>query len=274
MNTKQCPTCGKEIEYRSKLCWDCFQATKNKKYCVDCGQKINTKWKRCWECHAKHIAVPERFCADCNIKLPKYGNTVRCKKCLLKRISDSATNWYCIDCGIPVTRRTKRCKTCDEKNRAGKATYIRTEAHNLNMKQKMTGRSVEWRKGKPHKPETRQKMREHWTEEKRKEAGKRWKGENNPGYVHGQRSRPWPYEFNSRLKTKIKKRDGYICQECKQPLMPRSRMTDIHHIDYDKHNNDSANLITLCRSCHAKTNFNRDYWRNHFEQMQVQRAHN
>jgi hypothetical protein len=34
----------------------------------------------------------------------------------------------------------------------------------------------------------------------------------------------------------------------------------VHHIDYDKKNNDERNLITLCISCHSKTNANREYW--------------
>lgn len=35
-------------------------------------------------------------------------------------------------------------------------------------------------------------------------------------------------------------------------------------IDYDKDNLDPNNLISLCNSCHAKTNKNRDYWINLF----------
>jgi hypothetical protein len=30
--------------------------------------------------------------------------------------------------------------------------------------------------------------------------------------------------------------------------------------DYDKKNCDPKNLITLCNSCHSKTNFNRKKW--------------
>jgi 5-methylcytosine-specific restriction endonuclease McrA len=35
----------------------------------------------------------------------------------------------------------------------------------------------------------------------------------------------------------------------------------IHHIDYDKKNIKIENLISLCQSCHMKTNYNRKYWR-------------
>lgn len=37
-----------------------------------------------------------------------------------------------------------------------------------------------------------------------------------------------------------------------------------NHIDYNKHNLSPENLVTLCKSCHAKTNFNRNYWIKYF----------
>jgi len=35
-------------------------------------------------------------------------------------------------------------------------------------------------------------------------------------------------------------------------------------IDYDKLNIKPKNLISLCHSCHMKTNYNREYWRQRF----------
>ena len=43
------------------------------------------------------------------------------------------------------------------------------------------------------------------------------------------------------------------------------RKLDVHHIDYDKKNNDPKNLISLCRKCHMKTNKNRKYWTKYFQ---------
>ena len=40
--------------------------------------------------------------------------------------------------------------------------------------------------------------------------------------------------------------------------------TYIHHIDYDKINNNIINLISLCKECHSKTNSNREFWRNYY----------
>lgn len=34
----------------------------------------------------------------------------------------------------------------------------------------------------------------------------------------------------------------------------------VHHINYDKQDSCSLNLVLLCRSCHTKTNYDRDFW--------------
>lgn len=60
----------------------------------------------------------------------------------------------------------------------------------------------------------------------------------------------------------IRKWDQYTCQICgKEPAIC------VHHIDYDKLNCDPKNLITLCRKCHTKTNYNREYWENYFNNL-------
>ena len=39
----------------------------------------------------------------------------------------------------------------------------------------------------------------------------------------------------------------------------------VHHIDYNRRNNEIENLILVCRSCHSKTNFNRKFWEKKFK---------
>ena len=48
------------------------------------------------------------------------------------------------------------------------------------------------------------------------------------------------------------------------PNMPCTAI-NVHHIDYDKNNSNPNNLIVLCKGCHAKTNFNREYWGSYFK---------
>jgi len=82
------------------------------------------------------------------------------------------------------------------------------------------------------------------------------KGSKNPGWKGGIHNRFYPSEFNKTLRREIRDRDNNECFLCKDS----EKNLHVHHIDYDKYNNDELNLITLCCSCHIKTNFNRTYW--------------
>ena len=81
------------------------------------------------------------------------------------------------------------------------------------------------------------------------------KGENNYNWKGGISFTPYTTDWTETLKRSIRERDKYTCQICgKNPAI------DVHHIDYNKKNCNSGNLITLCRSCHIKTNVKRDYY--------------
>ena len=86
------------------------------------------------------------------------------------------------------------------------------------------------------------------------------KGEKNGNWMGGFKKGPsaYNYEFSDALKEKIKERDNHICQLC---FDKDNDFLNIHHIDYNKKNNNDSNLITLCHSCHSKTNIkNRGMW--------------
>lgn len=57
----------------------------------------------------------------------------------------------------------------------------------------------------------------------------------------------------------IRERDKFVCGVCGKNGWV------VHHIDYNKKNNNYNNLITLCNKCHSRTNFKRDNWVNHFK---------
>ena len=69
------------------------------------------------------------------------------------------------------------------------------------------------------------------------------------------------------LKQFILERDNYTCQDpnCKG----EHKKLHVHHIDYNKKNNNPKNLIALCSSCHAKTNGknNRTYWTDYYQNI-------
>lgn len=66
---------------------------------------------------------------------------------------------------------------------------------------------------------------------------------------------PYPIQFK-RIKKIIKERDNFACVLCGD----RAKRLDVHHIDYNKENNEEENLITLCFRCHMLTNFERNFW--------------
>jgi hypothetical protein len=76
----------------------------------------------------------------------------------------------------------------------------------------------------------------------------------------------------SRIAENIRKRDDYKCIIC--GISQSDRAHCVHHIDYDKENNDPANLVTLCLEHHSETRFgDRDYWELYFTSIHLQVDH-
>jgi hypothetical protein len=96
-------------------------------------------------------------------------------------------------------------------------------------------------------------------------------GPNSPSWRGGISYFPYAHDFGSKLKERIRSRDGDMCWLCGRTRREEGKNMMVHHIDYDKMNTDPMNLISLCNSCHSKTNFNRDYWRNRFQRIMLER---
>ena len=94
-------------------------------------------------------------------------------------------------------------------------------------------------------------------------------GENHFNWQGGISKDGYSYKFNNKLKQKIRKRDNYTCQICgiteEEHIIVYGRNLDVHHIDYDKQNCSEDDLTSLCIPCHMRTNFNRKYWKQHFQ---------
>ena len=71
-------------------------------------------------------------------------------------------------------------------------------------------------------------------------------------------------EFMNKLRELVRERDGYKCQECGCSQIECTEKLSVHHIDYNKKNDNTKNLISLCRPCHLKTQTNREYWRKRY----------
>ena len=124
--------------------------------------------------------------------------------------------------------------------------------------------------------EAREKIRQAnigktYSEEQLKQMSIRMTGEKNPSWQGGKSFEPYTVDWNNSLRESIRKRDKHRCQECfrhQNELRTKSNKPYklmIHHIDYNKQNNNPKNLISLCRSCHSQTNFNRDDWVSYYQ---------
>lgn len=71
--------------------------------------------------------------------------------------------------------------------------------------------------------------------------------------------------FNDEFKERTRAFWGYRCFECGAPQ--NGSKLSIRHVHYDKKmccNGSPHDVVPLCRSCHTKTNTNREYWERHF----------
>lgn len=125
--------------------------------------------------------------------------------------------------------------------------------------------------GKHHSEETKERIRlnstKHWlnhkkSDETRKKMSEAHLKEKCYNWQGGKSFEPYSVDWTRTLRISIRERDKYTCQLCEE------KQGDIafcvHHIDYDKKNCCPDNLITLCRKCHFKTNHNREYWIEYF----------
>ncbi len=138
--------------------------------------------------------------------------------------------------------------------------------------------------GGSHSEKTRKIMRrikrgKPWPEARRKAQ------EDRKGKPYVQRKPRKPYPKSRKLKSKpvikngkeyhpnwhvirkeIYKRDNWTCQECGIKCHNTTKKKiQCHHIDYDESNNEGFNLITLCASCHGRTNGSRKDWIKYFK---------
>ena len=186
----------------------------------------------------------------------------------------------------------KRTKPPWNKGKTG--VYSETSLKKMSIWQKGKHLSKEHRKnlsknsarfwlGKHLSEETTRRMSLSAKGRKLSEETKRKLSEINKGKHIGEKNHFWrggisyePYspEFNKELKEQIRKRDNYRCQECfrhQDELFKNTKAgmrpykLHVHHIDYNKKNNQEDNLISLCIGCHLQTNYGREDWTEYYQ---------
>lgn len=157
----------------------------------------------------------------------------------------------------------KKCQSCGCKRKDLISKKLKGQKRTEEQKKNYSKAA----KLKKHTKESRQKIREanigkRYSEETNKKKGAKGKnhpyfgvslhGMKNPNWQGGISNNPYSLDFNKEFKQFILERDNYICQDPR--CIGKSKRLCCHHIDYDKNNNNPENLISLCNSCHTKTN--------------------
>ena len=115
-------------------------------------------------------------------------------------------------------------------------------------------------------PELRAKVsaanqKRDWTPEMRAKLS----GPNGPSWRGGISREPYGWEWNAELREEVRRREGYKCQLCGVPQAECQTKLAVHHINYNKRDNDPLNFVALCNLCHSRTNHRRKQWQEFFE---------
>jgi hypothetical protein len=188
-----------------------------------------------------------------------------------ERVLDSQKKDICISCGKKC--HGKRCFECKVKDNnphkykigekirlckcgCGKWITYKRHQHYTNIPEYISSHHPIWSKGLTKE--------EHNGLKKISESRLK---EKNPNWNNGSSFEPYDYGFNERFKREIRNRDNQICMLCGIHREKIKRAFDVHHINYNKLLSIQENCISLCNSCHTKTEFNRKNWTKFFQSL-------
>jgi len=221
---------------------------KDKKNCMDCGRKISNYAKRCRFCN-KQLILPKKKIINMYEKENISGRIIA------KQFKCSPPTIY---------------KMLKENNVLIKGSSFfskgrkHTKEWKRNMHEKMKGRKMSkaWRKKISDKLKGRTLSKESKIKRSASLQGiplSEWKG-----FVSFE---PYGAEFNNKFKRAIRKRDNQICMLCGIHREKLNEALDVHHTNYNKLMSTPQNCVSLCKSCHMKTNYDREIWTKFFQSL-------
>ncbi len=94
-------------------------------------------------------------------------------------------------------------------------------------------------------------------------------GPKNPNWNGGSSYYPYCPKFNEEFKNRVRAYFDYECVKCGKPEWKNKNHYHhhVHHVDYNKDaccDGQPVQFVTLCHSCHMKTNGNRSRWERMF----------
>lgn len=108
----------------------------------------------------------------------------------------------------------------------------------------------------------------HHTEESKKKMSEANSGEKNSRWRGGISYEPYCSKFNDEFKETIREQFNRKCFICNKSETENKEKLSVHHVNYNKNclcDDSKCKFVPLCRSCHAKTTNNRQYWKEYFQ---------
>ena len=93
------------------------------------------------------------------------------------------------------------------------------------------------------------------------------RGEETPNWQGGISFEPYCIKFNKEFKDRVRDFFNGCCYVCGVGQSELGQKLDVHHVNYNKMvccNDVKPLFVPLCRSCHAKTLRDREYWEEFF----------
>jgi len=230
----------------------------------------------------------KKFCKQCNQKIKHYGKYFCSVECYrryysinnLRKIRLPIRCLYCKKYFEVVPSATKVRKFCSHKC-AGRYNFFgkkHSPEHNQKISKSNIGKpytiehrennskahlgQIAWNKGLTKKDSRVAKYANTLSKSRRGKSRPHMLGNKHWNWKGGVSKEHYPVGWrNLPIKEQVLLRDNYKCKICGCLHGIDEEKLVIHHIDYNKYNLEISNLLSLCRSCHAKTNFNREYWK-------------
>jgi hypothetical protein len=95
-------------------------------------------------------------------------------------------------------------------------------------------------------------------------------GENATAWRGGISYLPYCYKFNDRRKKSTRDFFNNTCIICGRHQSEELTQLDVHHVYYNKTDGCDGrpfNLVSLCHTCHSRTNHNREYWESYIKKL-------
>lgn len=250
---KNCEICNKEFKCRP---------SRNQRFCSRACVFVNCAKKRTYEC----IQCKQQYQIKPEAKKPRNLKRTFCSYKCAGEHQRGANNhqWR----GVKETRQCINCnKDFVVKNTSRKSTArycsIQCRTIHYDMTEHPSDHKV-WDKCKHCEKIikiTNRKIgkRNFCSQDCANKAHSFWiKGKNNGRYVHGDHAVPYPSGWTKTYKQQIRERDHHQCKVCLLKQEDHNVLLHVHHIDYNKNNINTDNLITLCKYCHGKMHGNTD----------------